>query len=105
MMEQTVEAEPVRIHARWQGRPLPGWLGVLAGFLGGLTFLTAVVVGFFVVSAWSLVWSAVIWALWPVVFSKELTTFVFGEPQAAYWKIFLIVAVLQLILKTNTRTR
>ena len=104
-MEQVLESEPVRIHARWQGRPLPGWLGVLAGFLGGLTFLTAVVLGFFVVTASSVAWSALIWAIWPAVFSKEMTTFVFGQPQAAFWKIFVIVAVLQAILKTNARTR
>lgn len=105
MEAQVVEPRRVQVHAHWQGRPLAGWLGVLAGLLGGLTFLTALLVGFFVVSAWSLFWSGVIWLLWPAVFSKELTTFVFGQPQAAYWKIFVITAVLQFILKTNTSGR
>ena len=99
--EQKVEAR--RVHAHWEGRPFSRWGGILAAFLGGLTFLTAVAVGLLGVFAWSLFWSVVIWFFWPLVFSPEMTTWVFSTPTPAYWKILLIVAIGQFIVKTSHR--
>ena len=76
---------------------------MLAGLLGSLTFATAVLVGGAAVFAWSLVWSAVIWALWPHVFSPQFASLLFDASRPPYWKTLLIVAVVQLILKTNSR--
>jgi hypothetical protein len=43
--------------------------------------------------------AALVWAMWPAVFSPEFTAWVFGAASVPYWKVFLLMVAGSVVAK------
>ncbi|MBI4371933.1 MAG: hypothetical protein HY552_06525 [Elusimicrobia bacterium] len=74
-------------------------LGFLGAFLALMTMLAAVGFGLLMLFWRALLAAAVTAILWPHVFSREFTLWVFGAERAPFWKMFLLMALLGTLAK------
>ena len=65
-------------------------LGLFGTLLALLTMAAAVGVGFLALFGTTLAAAAAVALLWPWVFTPEFTQWVFGEPRAPFWKLFVL---------------
>lgn len=109
-MNDVVEAELVD---REQTEPAPNKprlehvrvLGVVGTLLALLTMGAAFGLGILMLFGSTLVMAAVTTLVWPMVFSAEFTQFVFGAPQASFFKLFLLFLTAGAILKLFRKVR
>lgn len=83
-----------RFHAA--GVHAPGWLGAL---LALLTMTAAFSVGFLAVFGKILAAALVVWLAWPILFSPQLTAWVFGTEHVVFWKIFVLFLSVHVVLR------
>ena len=101
MTGAVLEGEVVRDRTE-QARPRvsgAGALGVLGAGLAILTTFAALGVTILMLFGTTLASAAVVWALWPSVFSAEFTQWTFGTPYAPFWKLFALFLAAGFIVK------
>ena len=91
------EHEP-RVHVA--GARAPGWFGAV---LALLTVGAAFAVGFLALFGRSVAAAAIAWLAWPLLFSAEFTTWVFGAPRVVFWKILVLFLALDMIARLFLR--
>ena len=74
-------------------------LGFIGAFLALMTMLAAISFGFLMLFGKALLASVLVWALWPSVFSAELTQVVFGSHTVPFWKVFLLMVLGSVVAK------
>ena len=102
MNASVLEAEVVE--PRGESFPRPrvagvGALGVLGAALAILTTFAALGVTMLMLFGTTLASALLVWALWPAVFSPELTQWTFGTPYAPFWKLFALFLATGFIVK------
>ena len=74
-------------------------LGVFGALLALLTMGAAVGVGLLIMFGKALAAALIVKLLWPRLFSPELTLWVFGSDSAPFWKLFVLLALVQALAK------
>jgi len=89
-------SEP-RIHVAERA---PGWFGAV---LALLTVAAAFGVGAFFLVGRTLGASLLVWLTWPLVFSPQFTSWVFGAERIVFWKILVVFLVVDIIARLFLR--
>ncbi|MBI5881744.1 MAG: hypothetical protein HZB91_01355 [Elusimicrobia bacterium] len=74
-------------------------LGILGAVLACATALAAVVFGVLAMFVTPLIAAAVTTLLWPVIFSQQFTSAVFGTPFLPFWKAFLLFVLIGAVVR------
>ncbi len=74
-------------------------LGIFGTALAILTTFAALGFTLFLLFGTTLTSALLVWFLWPKVFAPEFTQWVFGAPQAPFWKLFLLFLAAGAVLK------
>ena len=74
-------------------------LGLFGTLLALLTMGAAFGIGFLFFFGTALLSSALVWAVWPLVFTPAFTDWVFGAPRPVFWKLFLLFVVAGTVAK------
>ena len=92
----------IRIDLRQQSFDLRR-LGLLGTLLAGATVALAAVVAGTLLFGRTLLLSASVWWLWPKVFSTEFTRWVFGADVVSFWKVLLLLAIVDAVRSAARR--
>ncbi|MBI5623639.1 MAG: hypothetical protein HY924_07680 [Elusimicrobia bacterium] len=74
-------------------------LGILGAVLACATALAALVFGVLAVFLSPLLAAVLVTLLWPVIFSQQFTTWVFGTPYLPFWKAFLLFVLIGAVIR------
>lgn len=85
----------VAIHIGNAGRGI----GILGAVLACATALAALAFGLLAVFVTPLLAATLVTLLWPVIFSEQFTSWVFGTPYLPFWKAFLLFLLVGAVVK------
>ncbi|MFA6315877.1 MAG: hypothetical protein WC943_00530 [Elusimicrobiota bacterium] len=74
-------------------------LGLLGAVLACATAMAALVFGALAMFVTPLIAGAVTTLLWPVIFSQQFTSWVFGTPYLPFWKAFLLFVLVGAVVR------
>lgn len=95
LVEDAPEREP-----RYRQLRAVGLFGALVALF---TMFAALGVGLMALFGTTLLSAFVVWLMWPLVFSEAFTEWVFGEPSAAFWKLFLLFSASGAVMRLFRR--
>ncbi|MBI5630236.1 MAG: hypothetical protein HY921_05075 [Elusimicrobia bacterium] len=90
------ENEGPKAHSRVEKARVLGLFGTV---LALLTMVAAFGFGFMAFFSTTLASAALLWVVWPQIFSPQFTAWLFGSEQVSFWKLFLIFLALGTIVR------